>query len=753
MPRHAIRPSLILLLATLSSVRANAQDAASAPPGPGPSPKPAATAPASDAPPAASAAEPGPKKNGKAAADKPTSKKQPAAAAKPKPKPAPISAKDKAATLKKKPRAPGPAHAPDPAVRRAIAGAPSAEERARPVETPELAALREAERELFAPPSDAALAGRAAERARLPSLEPDRPAVFASGLPPPTHLAPEPSAAPGAPAPWLRSLSPTDIPARWSERVVRYLELYKHDARGRSIAAAWLKRSGAYDAAMRRVLRANGVPEDLVWVALVESGFSPTAISHAGAAGLWQLMPGTARLYGLVVDRWIDERLDPERSTVAAAKLLADLHQRFGTWELALAAYNMGFGGLLTAVRKYNTNDFAELSRFEAGLPWETTLYVPKIVAFAIVSRNLAVFGLEGVVRDAPVEADTIEVAPGVAVSSVAAAAEVDAAKVLALNPQLLSSRVPPQAPQGASSSLWPLRVPSGSAAKVSRNLVKLRAQEPKLERYVVRYGDSLVDIAAGRAVSPRELARLNALDPDDVPKPGSVLLVPPRLEPNGGSGSENKPVVVVAADLRPPQGYRRLFYRIVAGDTLAAIAAAFGVTADDLRRWNLLDPAARLQEAMTLLVLVPESRDVSGIAARTDAEVRVLVVGTDEFFAHFESLRDRVRTTLVVGPADTWQTLSHRTGLSVGMLERINRRSRSERLRPGERLVVYVPAAAAPRPPQRPKPEEPDSPSDLSAPAPEDLPELPETSGAERDGSESTGATPSPRPLPFDGR
>ena len=129
---------------------------------------------------------------------------------------------------------------------------------------------------------------------------------------------------------------------------------------------------------MRRVLREQGLPEDLIWVSLVESGFDPAIRSPAGAAGLWQLMPDGARIYGLVVDRWIDERLDPERSTDAAARYLADLHRRFGAWELALAAYNMGYGGLLAAIRKYNTNDYWELSRFESGIPFETALYVPR---------------------------------------------------------------------------------------------------------------------------------------------------------------------------------------------------------------------------------------------------------------------------------------------------------------------------------------------------------------------------------------
>jgi membrane-bound lytic murein transglycosylase D len=198
------------------------------------------------------------------------------------------------------------------------------------------------------------------------------PRVVASGMPPSRELGPLPSAEPAIDLSWLKQLEMPDIPVRWDARVVRYLEFYKNNPRGRSMVAGWIKKSGRYAASIRRVLREQALPEDILWLALVESGFDPTIQSPAGAAGLWQFMPDGARIYGLTVDRWIDERLDPERSTLAAAKYLADLRQRFGGWELAFAAYNMGYGGLLASIRKYNTNDYWELARYESGIPFET---------------------------------------------------------------------------------------------------------------------------------------------------------------------------------------------------------------------------------------------------------------------------------------------------------------------------------------------------------------------------------------------
>ena len=280
--------------------------------------------------------------------------------------------------------------------------------------------MRELDRALFPAPSPGAGAPWAAEG--TPLIDRGDPEVVASGMPPsPALVAPTPDVA--RDLSWLRRLTMPDVPVRWDARVVRYLEFYKNNPRGRSMVAGWIKKSGRYGGAIRRILRENNLPEDILWLSLVESGFDPTIHSPAGAAGLWQFMPEGARIYGLAVDRWVDERLDPERSTLAAARYLADLHTRFGSWELAFAAYNMGYGGLLASIRKYNTNDFWELSRLESGMPLETALYVPKIVAIAIVARNRAIFGVDDVELDPAASFDKVSVRPGVSLQSVALAA------------------------------------------------------------------------------------------------------------------------------------------------------------------------------------------------------------------------------------------------------------------------------------------------------------------------------------------
>jgi membrane-bound lytic murein transglycosylase D len=327
----------------------------------------------------------------------------------------------------------------------------------------EAMSLRDADRELF-PQSTPPTAGPSPNDFP-PSIlvDADRPVVRDTGLPPPPRWteAPDPGEQ-GKDLGWLKSLAMPEITVRWDSRVLRYLEFYRDDPRGRALVASWTRKSGRWAGTMRRALRDQGVPEDLIWVSLVESGFDPMARSPAGAAGLWQLMPESARAWGLVVDRWIDERLDPDRSTDAAARHLADLYRRFNGWELALAAYNMGSGGLVSAIRKYNTNDYWQLCKLEAGIPWETTLYVPKIVAMAVVAKNPAAFGIDATKVDPPVMSDPIQVPGGTTLRSVATAAGVAASEIEALNPQIRAGRTPPADPSVRPAVLWTVRVPPG---------------------------------------------------------------------------------------------------------------------------------------------------------------------------------------------------------------------------------------------------------------------------------------------------
>jgi membrane-bound lytic murein transglycosylase D len=584
-------------------------------------------------------------------------------------------------------------------------------------ESAELRSLREAERVLF-PSTEPAPGSWPSDLPRLP--EPDgSPLVQSSGLPPAPRGASR-SVEPVGDLAWLARLELPDLPVRWDERVIRYLEYFRDDPRGHMTFAALLRRSGRYRAMMTGALRRRLLPEDLVWVAMVESGFDPTARSMAGAAGLWQFMPKTAKVHGLTVDHWLDERYNADLATEAAAELLGESHRSFGTWELAIASFNMGYAGLVSVLRRFNSNDFWSLSRAEGSLPWETTLYVPKVLAVAVVARNLSAFGFGDAVLDSPVAAETVDVPPGTPLSLVAQAARCDPRDIETLNPELRASRTPPL---DDVEGTYPVSVPSGKGASTAQALARLRRGQPPLDRYVVRFGETLDLVAATHKTTAQKLADINGISAGEAIRGGTTLLVPkvdaalpapsasppvplgdgpspqnvgsatPPLEPSRVQGPPPKQSVVVPADEFVYPDRRRFFYRVVPGDTLGEVAAALRVSADDLRRWNVLDPAARLQAGMTLQAFVGAHVDLSGVVVIPESDVRVLAVGSDEFFAWAERDRGFKRIAVAAKAGDTIESIGKRFDVSARTMERVNRRGRSEALKAGENVVVYIPS------------------------------------------------------------
>jgi len=621
------------------------------------------------------------------------------------------AAKPKAATPQgkgpapKRPQATLPpgksATAPDAVTRRLIAGGATADDLKQGKSDPELSKLREAERVLFPRAVEGLAPGWSWG---LPEEPLDEQRVLSNGLPPaPERSAPSPLS--DRDAEWLRGLVLPNLPIRYDDRVVKYLKFFRDSQSGKAVARVWTKKSGRYVDSLKIALSRAGLPTDLVWLSLIESGHNPTITSPVGAAGLWQFMPETARTYGLTVDRWVDQRLDPVESTEAAVRLLADLYRRFGSWELAMAAYNMGHGGLLRAIKKYNTNDFWELARHEAGIPWETTLYVPKILATAIVMNNKKAFGLDDVEADGPERFDVIEVPPGTPLADVARAASVDGAALERQNPMYLAGRVPPVAP-GRASPVYRVRVPSGAANVAGR--VFERSAADGLVALVVRQGDTPQSVARASGASEATIRSLNQIGAQEVLAAGTVLLVP-ELAPGARDATpRGEDPVVVVREVSAPPNTRRVFYPAVSGDTVASVAAVFGVARSDLIAWNALDSAAHLQEGMVLQVFPQKSRELGRVRVLGPGEAKVLVAGSSDFFDYFEGLNGKRRMVIAARAGDTLASIGRRYQTSIGWMERINRRSRSDRLVVGENVVVYVDRArfpAAAPPPKRTTP------------------------------------------------
>jgi membrane-bound lytic murein transglycosylase D len=271
------------------------------------------------------------------------------------------------------------------------------------------------------------------------------------------------------------------------------------------------------------IFKEKGLPEELVFTAMIESGFNPVAVSRAGAKGLWQFMAPTARLYGLRVDRWLDERLDPEKSTVAAANYLRDLYAQFGSWDLAQAAYNAGEVRVQQAIQRTGTRDFWVLHRRSPILLPETKNFVPAIQAATLIAQQPEQYGFT-VVPEEPVRYDVVTVPKGSRLTRLAALAGLAPGELEQLNPELWQKQTPPDAP-------YELKVPLGAAGAVQAAVEMDKAPRkmhpaPRAGVHVVKAGDTVWRIARNHGVTAAQIVRWNGLDRPDRIFPGEHLRV-----------------------------------------------------------------------------------------------------------------------------------------------------------------------------------------------------------------------------------
>src|SRR5688572_337390 len=338
-----------------------------------------------------------------------------------------------------------------------------------------------------------------------------------------------------------------DIPVVRNPSVDRFIGIFSQRQQDRM--ALYLKRSGRYEGMIRGKLRERGMPEDLLYLSMIESGFNPTARSTAAAVGLWQFIEDTGERYGLRVDGWVDERRHPEKSTDAALDYLEDLHGQFGSWYLAAAAYNTGEGRVARVMRQVTgrqRGQDADFWRIRSRLPSETREYVPLMVAAALIGKEPERYGLSGVRRWLPVETDEVEVPAETRLATVADAVGVSAQELRRLNPHLVQEMTPP------GSRAYPVRIPAGRGALYEANFPRAQAaareraaeerrvaQRQRTEerrvaassrsgrRHTVRSGESLWTIARRYDTSVRRLQAANGLGGRSRIRPGQRLIIP----------------------------------------------------------------------------------------------------------------------------------------------------------------------------------------------------------------------------------
>lgn len=567
--------------------------------------------------------------------------------------------------------------------RRAVRGCAVGETCATPAET-----MKEVDVELFPKPGSSPWLD---ERAPAPSRLEANPARIVKR---PSELRPD--------QPWLDQLELPDIPVKWSQKLVDYLVFYKNDPRGRAIISSWLIDQGRYKTMIEDHLRKAKLPLDLIYVAMIESSYDNTTLSSAGALGLWQFMPEGGKIYGLRQDRWVDERRDPMRSTIAQMDYFADLYQRFGDWHIALAAFNVGYGAMLRSIARYNTNDYYQLCEMENAVPWETCLYTPKVLATAIVGHNRALFGMDKL-KVLPAESwEDVAVPTSLPLSLIARAANASEADVKRLNPQLRRGRTPP------GEAGYVVRVPVGTKAETQRRIVELQTEWDNYDAYVVAHGERLEDVATTFGMSNGALKKLNGIEHESEVTGGTVLVVP-RISPEQraknkakakskllGSGIDQKDgealIVPVPDKDYVEKGKQRVFYRVVIGDTAKSIAKAFGVTRKQLEQWNGLDEVANLHPKMVLVAWVSPTFDADAhkISLLDDKDLIVVTRGSNEHMDLAEARTGRVRVEYVATKKEKLSDIAKRYGMGSHDLARINRISYETTLQKGDKIIVY---------------------------------------------------------------
>jgi membrane-bound lytic murein transglycosylase D len=381
-----------------------------------------------------------------------------------------------------------------------------------------------------------------------------------------------------------------DLPLTVNDEVLSFLNFFQ-TPRGRAIVETGLRRAGRYRGMIARVLSEEGVPQDLIYLAQAESAFQPTALSRAGARGMWQFVAYRGQEYGLRHTWWLDERQDPEKATHAAAQHLRDLYKMFGDWYLAMAAYNCGPGNVQKAIERTGYADFWELYRRNV-LPRETKNYVPIILALTLIAKDAPHYGIQAE-PESPVATDMVKPGRAIDLRLVAETIDVDVETLRTLNPSLLRLATPDDA-------AFELRLPLGSAPRFSAEIADIPPDKwVSWRRHRVAAGETLTAIAKKYRVTPKAIADANNLESSTALNTGEKLIIP-AIQP----AAENK--------------RRMVSYRVRKGDTFLGIADRFSVESEDLLKWNRLK-SKKVRRGMVLRIYT-----LDGTQERTAAHARV---------------------------------------------------------------------------------------------------------------------------------
>jgi membrane-bound lytic murein transglycosylase D len=452
-----------------------------------------------------------------------------------------------------------------------------------------------------------------------------------------------------------------DIPIVINAKVEQFIQYFQTTAR--KAFSNWLARSEKYIPFMRNHLKENGLPEDLVYMALIESGFNPYAYSRSKASGPWQFIYLTGKRYGLRSDWWIDERRDPEKSTIAAAKYLKDLYDMFECWYLAAAGYNAGEGKIAEAMKRYQTEDFWELIKYRY-LKQETKDYVPQMIAAALIAKDPEKYGFVGIEYQEPLRYDKVRVPEVTDLRLIARACEVSVDEIRELNPELSRWCTPPNFPD------YEIKIPFGKKELFLKNFEALYpVKRFQFKTHLVKKGDTFPKIAKLYRVDPEPILEINRLNKKSRLSTGMNLLIPLPKDQD-----DPKPDSLVKKKSNGMEQHSKSVetttYKIKKGDSLWSIANEMGVNIGALSRWNNLHPEKKLMPGDKLKIRMAKTADL-----------------LDES----RGKRGGKEIIYVVKEGDTLWSIAKKFNLTISEIKTWNHLNESDRIYPEDRLKLKV--------------------------------------------------------------
>ncbi len=383
--------------------------------------------------------------------------------------------------------------------------------------------------------------------------------------------------------------SPYNFPIVMNKQVAMYLDLFQNKQHKQF--RDWMARSGKYMVLMETTLDKSGLPTDLMYLPMIESGYSQRAYSRARAVGLWQFMLPTARAYDLTIDKYVDERRDALKSTEAATKFLNDLYQDFGDWHLAVAAYNAGPGKIRKGLKKYNVDNFWDLAKYDY-LHLETKRYVPKLVAAIIIARQPEKYGFSKFSLDKPIAYDTLKVKPGMSLNAISIIADTDTATIKELNQELHLGQTP------ANRADYAVKIPKGTKELASKNMGRLHSYvSTGYKTHTTRKGETLAAICKKYNLNTTTLLKVNNIHSSRL-KSGTKLRIPYSTVKYQLLAQGGQPLLA-------RQQEHLILHQIKKGDTVSTIAKKYRVPTKMIVDWNGLKSVNKIRTGQQIALFI----------------------------------------------------------------------------------------------------------------------------------------------------